>query len=209
MATRAKVFVGPEQPSSPERSGGGLRPRNPTSDWYELSTTAGLDPADIGEKQRYNGDAPAPRPRDMEEQGAQEESDSGSSRRVLLSVKAFIGVLLFVFVLVCLVLSKVTLVSMTDRLRNHTWKIAESHSADAGGDLRWQRSEAAVLYWQLLFVMVLPSCVTFLRAFFFGVFGKTRRTFPWPTFRAGVMVSACRMFPYRYVHAFGLVLHLW
>ena len=118
-------------------------------------------------------------------------NDSGvdrRTRRVLFGIKAIIGFVLFVIVLACTVLSKVTLVSMTDELRNHMWALTHANGTNTK---REDRGAAAVLYWRLLFVMILPSFVTFLRSFFFGVFGKTRKSFPWPKPKAILMVSAC------------------
>ncbi len=179
LDTDAQLFVVDQSNDGPRR--GGTRPISPTTEWHEMSSTIGQPPP-------YNGDVPlqqvsAPVERDTD--GESHDSDL-NSRRVLVTVKAFIGVLVFAIVLVCSVLSKVTLVSLTDRLRYHLWNISERASVDEA--TRKHRSDAAVLYWQLLFVMVLPSCVTFVRTFIFGVFGKTRNSFPWPTFRAAVMV---------------------
>ena len=47
------------------------------------------------------------------------------------------------------------------------------------------------VYWQLLFVMVLPHCLTFVRSAVVGVIGKTRKSYPWPSKRALYAVSAC------------------
>ena len=114
------------------------------------------------------------------------------TKRVLIGIQGIIGILLFAIVLICSVLSKLSLLSITDRLRQLT---TGSDSADQTE----VQNEAAGLYWQLFFVMVLPNCVTFVRSFVFGVFGKTRKSYPWPSRRAlvGVSISKCRIICYR------------
>ena len=110
---------------------------------------------------------------------------SKGTRRVLYALKFFIGMLLFVLVLACSMFSKLTLVSITDQLRNVTdqlrnvtWNITASGTRDP--DEIANRSRATRLYWQLFFIMVLPNVLTFARSFVFGVFGKTKKSFPWP-----------------------------
>ena len=107
------------------------------------------------------------------------------TKRVLLCIQGIIGILLFAIVLVCSLLSKLSLLSITDRLRQLTIANGSNSTAKAA------RNEAAGLYWQLFFVMVLPNCVTFVRSFVFGVFGKTRKSYPWPSRWAllGVSIS--------------------
>ena len=89
--------------------------------------------------------------------------------------KAIIGMLLLVVVLFFTTLSKLTLIDMTLRL----------NSALA----REEPSATVPLYWQLLFVIMVPQCITFLRTMMRGVCGRRTATFPWPTFRALLVVS--------------------
>ena len=112
-----------------------------------------------------------------DESGSDVEMSKGT-RRVLYALKFFIGMLLFVFVLACSMFSKLTLVSITDQLRNVTWNITASGTQVP--DEIANRSRATSLYWQLFFIMVLPNVLTFARSFVFGVFGKTKKSFPWP-----------------------------
>ena len=112
-----------------------------------------------------------------DESGSDVEMSKGT-RRVLYALKFFIGMLLFVLVLACSMFSKLTLVSITDQLRNVTWSITASGTRDP--DEIANRSRATRLYWQLFFIMVLPNVLTFARSFVFGVFGKTKKSFPWP-----------------------------
>ena len=98
--------------------------------------------------------------------------------RVFRALKVAIGVLLLVVVLFFTVLSKLTLISMTSRLNA---ALARDEPSD---------SDIVSLYWQLLFVIMVPQCITFLRTMMRGVCGKRTATFPWPTFRALLVVSA-------------------
>ena len=85
-------------------------------------------------------------------------------------------------------LSKLTLVSLTDALKNHifqnssiknlTWK---DHPED--------KESAVSIYWQLLLVMVVPNLLTFLRCLCFGFLGKTTNSYPWPKRWAAILVS--------------------
>ncbi|KAL5496346.1 hypothetical protein EMCRGX_G012610 [Ephydatia muelleri] len=94
----------------------------------------------------------------------------GTNVRSFRALKVVIGALLLVLVLSSAVVSKLTLISMTSRL---------------GSALVDDEPGAAVsLYWQLLFVIMVPQCVTFVRTMLRGVCGKRTSTFPWPTFRA-------------------------
>ena len=54
---------------------------------------------------------------------------------------------------------------------------------------RGVRGDIARVYWQLVFIMVLPQCLTFLRSAAVGVIGKTREAYPWPGRRAMIAVS--------------------
>ena len=102
--------------------------------------------------------------------------------------KAVIGLLLLVVVLSFTVISKLTLISMTSRLK--------------AALERDEEGAAVSLYWQLLLVIMVPQCVTFVRTMMRGVCGKQTANFPWPTLRAQLMVSisshAC-------MHGFGKV----
>ena len=125
------------------------------------------------------------------ERGADVQVSKGT-RRILYALKFFIGVLLFILVLGCSMFSKLSLVSITDKLRTVTWNISQSPPS---GEISRLTDEAASLYWQLFFVLILPNALTFGRSFVFGVFGKTRKSFPWPTPSAILLVrTCCRLF---------------
>ena len=119
------------------------------------------------------------------ENGADVEISKGT-RRVLYALKSLMGVLLFALVLTCSMFSKLTLVSITDRLRTFTWNISnEPTKAQFDADT----NRAASLYWQLFFIIILPNVIAFARSFVFGVFGKTKKSFPWPKPIAVLLVS--------------------
>ena len=89
------------------------------------------------------------------------------SKRLRYGIKAAIGFIFLVMVLGSSVLSKLTLVSLTDKLRAATG------------------NEAVTLYWYLQFILLIPTFITFLRCLVFGVIGS----FPWPKTKAIIFVS--------------------
>ena len=118
------------------------------------------------------------------ENGADVEISKGT-RRMLYALKSLMGVLLFALVLTCSMFSKLTLVSITDRLRTVTWNISNEPTKAA----QFDANRAASLYWQLFFIIILPNVIAFARSFVFGVFGKTKKSFPWPKPIAVLLVS--------------------
>ena len=95
-----------------------------------------------------------------------------ASKQVLLGIKATIGIVLLVVVLASSVLSKLTLVTLTDQLR-----AAEN------------KDNQVTFYWYIQFVLLIPSFITLVRCFVVGVFGKTSKSFPWPSGKAILYVS--------------------
>ena len=84
-------------------------------------------------------------------------------------------------VLVGTVLSKVSLVSITGRMFNLT-RFPDEHVLPR-----------SVLFIQLMFFLVIPEVVSFIRCLVWGVIGKTTESFPWPTLSAFVLVSLIRV----------------
>ena len=76
------------------------------------------------------------------------------------------------------VLSKLTLVSLTDKLRNVTYYPNSTKRAAADNEVDFDT--AVTLYWYLQFVLLVPNLITFVRCLAFGVIGKTTITYPWP-----------------------------
>ena len=115
---------------------------------------------------------------------------SKNQQRLLLVVKVIFGFILFTIVLVCTVFSKLTLVNLTSQLRmftrcNDTLPSTCPKQIDEAGT----RDEAVTIYWQLFFIIIIPTLLTFLRTLVFGVLGKTTKTFPWPKLSSGIAVS--------------------
>ena len=50
-------------------------------------------------------------------------------------------------------------------------------------------AEVAVAYWQLVTILVLPHCLSFVRSAAVGVIGKTGRTHLWP--KKGALIVVC------------------
>ena len=128
-------------------------------------------------------------------QNTMKTDELGSKNGIRLGLKLASGAIFFIVVLSSSVLSKLTLVSLTDSLRYHTW-MYQNKSADPTEDDEeaWvsnHRDDTVSLYWQLLFILLVPNCLTFLRCLFFGFLGKTKMTYPWPTRKAVLLVSAC------------------
>jgi hypothetical protein len=90
-----------------------------------------------------------------------------------------------VIVLASSVLSKLTLVSLADRLRNTTFY----PNASKRDITEHECTTAVTLYWYFQFVLLIPNFVTLVRCLAFGVIGKTTRTFPWPKAKAISLVS--------------------
>ena len=129
----------------------------------------------------------------LHKEDAADEEAGSNSRLILLTLKIAIGLVFFVVVLVSSVLSKLTLVSLTDALRSLTWMYHNNTPTD---EKEWKKNnldKTVSLYWQLLLVLLVPNCLTFLRCLFFGVLGKTRKSYPWPTASAAflVMLNVC------------------
>ena len=150
-------------------------------------------------------------------EGGSEESADGSeisqghNSKAMFAVRAGIGLLLFASVLGSVTFSKLTLVSLTNELRSLTlgnmsdnykvyYLIIICSKVILASYMRRNylyypqvktkdRSAIAGLYWQLLLIMVLPHCVTFMRSALVGVIGKTKATYPWPS--RGAMIAVC------------------
>ena len=91
---------------------------------------------------------------------------------MLFGIKAAIGLVFLIAILASAVLSKLTLVTLTDQLR-----IAKGDSPEA-------RETQVTLYWYIQLILLIPSFITFVRCFVVGVIGKTTKSFPWPTGKA-------------------------
>lgn len=123
---------------------------------------------------------------------ADDKSESRRKKRIFLAIKVVFGVFFFVLVLTCTIFSKLTLVSLTDKLRRVTHYNGSKLSSDNQEDilpLDTEEDIAISIYWQLLLVMTIPTFITLLRSFFLGVLGKSTENFPWPKFKSIIAVG--------------------
>ena len=116
----------------------------------------------------------------------------------LTLAKVLFGIVLFTSILVCTVFSKLTLVSLTDRLRSvtavhfnesRTYLYDDDQGETTLKPFLVENDIAVSLYWQLLLIVIIPSIISFLRSLVFGVLGKTSKNFPWPRLTAISTVS--------------------
>ena len=121
------------------------------------------------------------------------EEDQSSNNCILLTLKLIIGIVFFFIVLTCSVMSKLTLVSLTDALRHYTWDFQKSGTTRPVKETEeWRKNKGEktiALYWYLLLILLLPNAITFLRCLFFGVLGKTKKSYPWPRWSSAFLVS--------------------
>ena len=113
------------------------------------------------------------------------------SKRFIFAVKTVLGCIFMIIVLGTSVLSKLTLVSLTDKLRNVTYYPNSTKRAAADNEVDFDT--AVTLYWYLQFVLLIPNLITFVRCLAFGVIGKTTTTYPWPKGRNILLVSFTKL----------------
>ena len=106
-------------------------------------------------------------------------------------IRVAVKLLLFLLVLSALVAGKVSLVTILGHLRSMTnYSLnAESSTSDDVADTEGDIKAAVGLYWQLLLILVIPNLITWVRALFNGVIGKSASQ-PWPKYEAIFMVSS-------------------
>ena len=111
--------------------------------------------------------------------------DAVKSKRLLFTLKVIIGFIFMVVVLGSSVLSKLTLLSLTDKLRSVSYSNTTQKIKPEDRDM------AVTLYWYLQFILLIPNCITFVRCLAFGVIGKTTNSFPWPKGWSIIIVRKC------------------
>ena len=132
-------------------------------------------------------------------------SDVHSSRPFYLRIIKRIA-LIFIAIFICVgaVLSKVTLVSITARMYNlssefseeaRMYNLSSEFSEEAkmynlsSGFSEEETLLRSALFIQLIFLLVIPEAVSFIRCLIWGVIGKTTESFPWPSRIAFILVS--------------------
>ena len=108
-----------------------------------------------------------------------EETDSTSF--VLRVIKGIALVLIALFVCTGAVLSKVSLVSITGRMFNESWR-SDRTSEET-------RSTRSNLFIQLTLALLIPEVISFVTCLVRGLIGKTTNSFPWPNRWALLWVS--------------------
>ncbi|XP_062523518.1 uncharacterized protein LOC134198189 isoform X2 [Corticium candelabrum] len=95
----------------------------------------------------------------------------GSSLGMIVS--GIVGVVLFIFVLSTLVISKLSFLIMTQQF-NDTRSPSVNESVDS------LKTKKAAEFWRLLIALVIPSLFSFLRCLWSGLISRTKRHYPWP-----------------------------
>ena len=111
---------------------------------------------------------------------------NAQAARLLLVLKYSTEIFLSFVVLLCSIISKLSLVGLTDQLGDIAAVVRNSTDKSVSANMA---SRAASLYWQLLLILLAPNCVTAFRCLVFGFIGKSYTTFPFPNFRATIVVS--------------------
>ena len=111
------------------------------------------------------------------------------SRQTIHFLVVAMKMLMFLLVLATLVASKVSITTMLAHLRSMTNLVARGAAAvtDTTIETAFIKT-AAGLYWQLLFILMVPNIITWGRALLNGVIGKSSSQ-PWPTIGAIIGVS--------------------
>lgn len=165
-----------------------------------FNSTMALRSEDVEERIALNSQTSA-----IERENGEDRNSQGSESYCSRTLRYVQRGVMFVIVLACVTLSKLTLVLLTDKLRmltigkkqmepNQSWD-GESGSKEAlynytlQGEV-YDNHSIAQIYWLLLFILMLPHCLTFVRSALIGVIGKTRKAYPWPCKRALIVVSA-------------------
>lgn len=112
------------------------------------------------------------------------EQQPGSTT-VLMGLKVMCEIFLSCLVLLCTVFSKLSLVG----LASHLGEVRRLLNNGSGSDPDAIR-QGVSLYWQLLLILLIPNCITFLRCLLFGFVGKSAQSFPFPRKSAFIAVRA-------------------
>jgi magnesium-transporting ATPase (P-type) len=110
---------------------------------------------------------------------------------LLRMTRHIVRILLFLAVLSCLVLSKLSFVAL-----------AQNFNDTPSTSLEESRVNKAANFWRLLIILMIPGLFSLLRCLWCGLISRTRRNYPWPSKRAILAVSnsiwiCCQMFPSR------------
>ena len=97
---------------------------------------------------------------------------------VLRTIKVASLLVIGACALVGMIFSKITFVSITGRMYS-----LYTASQDPGNN------QKSVIFFQLVFILVIPEILSLAHCIISGFIGKTSRTFPWPSWKAMALVS--------------------
>ena len=118
--------------------------------------------------------------REMENRAEDGEGSGGelsSSSHALRFIKVVALLLIGGCALVGMVFSKITFVSITSQM--YKLYIAPED----------RNNEKSTLFFQLVFILIIPEIICLAHCLIRGCVGKTSKTFPWPTWKAIFLVS--------------------
>ena len=133
----------------------------------------------------------------QQSESAQNENDP--SRNIFSQSKLTIRILvvavktlMFTVVLALLVASKISITTMLAHLRSMTIFDDAAINTTNKTVIKAQHKTAVGLYWQLLIILMVPNTITWVRALFNGVIGKSSSQ-PWPKFKAFIGVRTLQL----------------
>ena len=117
------------------------------------------------------------------EHPVEEGEDDGIQPPAYTNVLRFIKVVSLLVIGACalvgMVFSKITFVSITGRM----YTLYNSTRANE------QNNPKSVIFFQLVFILVIPEIVCLLHCIVWGFIGKTSKSFPWPSLKSLILVS--------------------
>ena len=97
-------------------------------------------------------------------------------------VSHVVGVVLFIFVLSTLVMSKLSFLIMTQQFN-------DTRSSSVNESVESLKTRKAADFWRLLIAIIIPSLFSFLRCIWCGLISRTKKNYPWPNNLAILAVS--------------------
>lgn len=98
-------------------------------------------------------------------------------------LKAGFIFILFVSILICATLSKITFIAVASKLYD-TVVNASNYTGTTRNDPTYQ----SVTFTQIVMILIAPQVVTIVRMFFAGIVGKSEKNYPWPSIKATIGV---------------------
>ena len=111
------------------------------------------------------------------EDGEDKGGELSSSSNALRFIKVVLLLLIGACTLVGMVFSKITFVSITSQMYK-LYIVPEDRN-----------NEKSTLFFQLVFILIIPEIICLAHCLIRGCVGKTSKTFPWPTRKSIFLVS--------------------